>query len=198
VQNSSKFRQKTDRKKCRIIRLQNGLGGGLKKEPLSLHANLYTVSIGFEGRLAEKQGGLSAAQLEAGIWLIAHIREEIHRLYSVRGDSFKIDRQHIVGHHEITPRTRPHCPGPQFPFDAIIQLLQEKPTEPIEPDEPCIPPENAEQLPNAHVPSSWAQETWAWAVNNGLTDGTNPRNPATREQMVTILHRYHTRISNLQ
>lgn len=30
-----------------------------------VNANLYTVSIGFEGRLAEKQGGLSTAQLEA-------------------------------------------------------------------------------------------------------------------------------------
>jgi len=81
-----------------------------------VNANLYTVSIGFEGRFAEKQGGLTPAQLEAAVWLIAHIQSEIQRLYSVRGDSFKFDRQHIVGHFEITPRTRPHCPGPQFPF----------------------------------------------------------------------------------
>jgi len=156
-----------------------------------VNANLYTVSIGFEGRFAEKQGGLSIAQLEAGIWLIQHIREEINRLYSVRAVAFQFDRKHIVGHHEITPRTRPHCPGPQFPFDAIVQILQEKPTEPLEPEEPCIPPANSEQLPNIHVPSHWAQEAWTWAVNNGLTDGTNPQNPATREQMMTLIFRYH-------
>ena len=41
-------------------------------------------------------------------------------------------------------------------------------------------------------PSAWATEAWEWAVANGLTDGTNPQNPVTREQMVTILHRYHS------
>jgi len=163
-----------------------------------VNANLYSVSVGFEGRLSEKQGGLSKAQLEAAVWLIAHIQAEIQRLYSTRGVAFKFDRKHIVGHHEITPRTRPNCPGPQFPFDAIVQHLHGTPAEPLEPEEPCIPPDDAVELPTGHVPSNWAREAWEWAFTNGLTDGTNPQNPATREQLMTILFRYHTRISNSQ
>ena len=158
-----------------------------------VNANLYTVSIGFEGRLAEKQGGLSAAQLEAGVWLIAHIQSEIQRLYSTRGVSFKFDRKHIVGHHEITPRTRPNCPGPQFPFDAIVQYLHKTQPEPIEPEEPCIPPEDAVQLPDGHVPSDWAREAWVWAFDNGITDGTIPQGIPTREQMMQLLFNYDRR-----
>jgi len=159
-----------------------------------VNANWYTVSIGFEGRFAEKQGGLSSAQLEAGVLLIAHIQSEIQRLFSTRGVSFKFDRKHIVGHHEITPRTRPNCPGPQFPFDAIIQYLYKTPPEPIEPEEPCIPPaDDAVQLPPGAVPSRWAREAWEWAFTNGITDGTNPQNPATREQVMQLLFNYDRR-----
>jgi len=164
----------------------------------AVNANLYTVSISFEGRLAEKQGGLSREQLEAGVWLIAHIREEIQRLFSTRGIAFPLDRQHIVGHHEITPRTRPNCPGRQFPFDAIVQYLYETPPEPIEPEEPSYPPEDnqsAVQLPPGAVPSAWARAAWEWAFTNGITDGTNPQGTPTREQMMQLLFNYHRRIS---
>jgi len=158
----------------------------------AVNANLYSVSIGFEGRLAQTNGALTTVQLEAGVWLIRHIQEEIQRLYSVRGTAFKPDRQHIVGHHEITPRTRPNCPGPQFPFDAIVQYLHARPPEPIEPEAPCVPPD--EPLPPTQQLSTWAQESWTWGVENSLTDGTNPRNNATREQMLTLLFRYHHQI----
>lgn len=40
-------------------------------------------------------------------------------------------------------------------------------------------------------PNSWAQEAWEWGVKHGFTNGTNPRGSATREQMLTVLHRYH-------
>jgi len=44
--------------------------------------------------------------------------------------------------------------------------------------------------PQTQQPSSWAREAWAWGVEHGLTDGTNPQGVPTREQMVTLLHRY--------
>ena len=177
---------------------RNGDNRDARHSPLHLvrdrgvNANLYTISIGFEGRLAEKQGALTPAQLEAGVWLISHIREEINRLYSVRGVGFPLNRKHIVGHHEITPRTRPNCPGPQFPFDAIIQYLFVKPPEPLEPEEPCLPPEAepTNHLPG-HVPSNWARDAWEWAIENRLTDGTVPRNQATREQVIQMIRNYH-------
>lgn len=38
-------------------------------------------------------------------------------------------------------------------------------------------------------PSDMA-EARAWAMSNGISDGTNPGDPVTRQQMVTILYRY--------
>lgn len=37
--------------------------------------------------------------------------------------------------------------------------------------------------------SSWAVEAWEWAMDNGITDGTNPKDNMTREQGVTMLYR---------
>ena len=44
-------------------------------------------------------------------------------------------------------------------------------------------------------PSSWAREAWEWAINLGITDGTNPLGVPTREQMIALLHRYHRAIA---
>lgn len=38
--------------------------------------------------------------------------------------------------------------------------------------------------------SEWASEAWTWATKIGLTDGTKPKENCTREQLVTILHRF--------
>lgn len=163
-----------------------------------VNANLYTVSIGFEGRLAETQGALTQEQLEAALWLIAHIREEIRCLYSVQGTLFPLSRQHIVGHHEITPQTRPNCPGPKFPYDVIIQYLHVKPTGQLGSWELSLAPEASEsfatQPPCDHTPSVWAREAWEWAFNNRITDGTNPRGQPTREQVMQLLFNYHNKI----
>lgn len=37
--------------------------------------------------------------------------------------------------------------------------------------------------------SCWAKEAWNWAIQKGITDGTNPKGSMTREQGVTMLHR---------
>ncbi|MCL2363596.1 MAG: N-acetylmuramoyl-L-alanine amidase [Defluviitaleaceae bacterium] len=148
----------------------------------NINANLYTISIEHEGRFAETKGALAPQQLDATVWLIGHIREEVRRLF---GTDIPITRQNIVGHHEITPRTRPNCPGAQFPFDEIIARLTAPPA-------PITPPDPTPTDPNApQGVSNFAREAWEWGIKNGLTDGTNPRNTATREQLMTILHRYH-------
>ncbi len=37
--------------------------------------------------------------------------------------------------------------------------------------------------------SDWAKEAWDWAVKEGITDGTSPKNNVTREMLVTMLYR---------
>ena len=46
-----------------------------------------------------------------------------------------------------------------------------------------------------NVPSSWAKEAWEWGVKEGITDGTNPQGAITREQVVTMLYRYHKQVN---
>jgi len=148
----------------------------------NVNANLYTISIEHEGRFAETKGALSPQQLDATVWLIGHIRQEVKRLF---GAELPITRHNIVGHHEITPRTRPNCPGAQFPFDEIItRLIAPAPN-------PAPQPTTAIASEPAQAVSNFAREAWDWGIANGLTDGSNPRNTATREQLITILHRYH-------
>ena len=168
------------------------------------NANQFTVSIGF----ADSSGGeLAPAQLTAGVNLIGHIRNEVRRIYSF---DIPIARSNIVGHHEINPITRPNCPGPRFPFDEILRRLRESELQGASAGSPSRPP--AEQTTGASAgssgeqsigsppaagqqPSTWAREAWGWATGLGITDGTNPQGVPTREQMITLLYRYHKAIA---
>ena len=72
---------------------------------------------------------------------------------------------------------------------AIASAISDRtilPNPPVEPPPPPPPPP-----PPSQQPSPWAREAWAWGVAAGLTDGSNPQGIPTREQMVTLLHRYH-------
>ena len=84
-----------------------------------VNANLYTVSIGF----ADMPDGVpSDAQMTAAVELIWHIRCEVQRIYAFE---IALARSNIVGHGEIAPRTRSGCPGRAFPFDELLQRLNE-------------------------------------------------------------------------
>jgi N-acetylmuramoyl-L-alanine amidase len=44
-------------------------------------------------------------------------------------------------------------------------------------------------MENIQEVSNWAKEAWDWAIKNGITDGTRPKETATREEIVTMLYR---------
>jgi len=142
------------------------------------NANQYTISIGFADSTA---GELSHEQLITGVDLLLYILAYVRDFY---GLDIPLARTNIIGHHEITPITRPFCPGLQFPFDDLITQAREM--SPHEHQNKVILPVTS---PNA--PSPWAKEAWNWGTHIGLTDGTNPQGIPTREQMITLLHRYH-------
>ena len=54
---------------------------------------------------------------------------------------------------------------------------------------PPTPPRVPEPAPDPNKPSDWAAASWYWATREGITDGTNPRGNATREQVATMLYR---------
>lgn len=83
-----------------------------------VNANLYTISI---EHVCVSGGTLTAAQLAASIELHRYIIAEVKRLYGV---TIPADRQHVVGHCEINPVTKPNCPGKNFPYQSILEGVQ--------------------------------------------------------------------------
>lgn len=47
----------------------------------------------------------------------------------------------------------------------------------------------AEKVTDKNKPSSWAKEAWEWAKKEGYLDGTRPKDPITREEMVIVIKR---------
>lgn len=43
---------------------------------------------------------------------------------------------------------------------------------------------------DTNEPSAWAKKAWEWAKRTGITDGTNPKDNATRQEVVTMLYRF--------
>ena len=83
-----------------------------------VNANLYTLSL---QHVCVSGGVLTAAQLAASIELHRYIIAEVRRLYGV---TIPVSREYIVGHCEITPVTKPNCPGKDFPYNKILEGLQ--------------------------------------------------------------------------
>lgn len=87
------------------------------------NANYYTFSIEHEGYSGQ---AMPEAQYQATLWLHRYLIAEAKRLYGV---TIPIDREHIVGHYQINPITKPNCPGTGFPFDRLINDLKGADTE---------------------------------------------------------------------
>ena len=50
-------------------------------------------------------------------------------------------------------------------------------------------PKQPAQQPATDEVSAWAREAREWAVSRGITDGTRPKDPVTREEVWTMLYR---------
>ncbi|MCL2225922.1 MAG: peptidoglycan recognition protein family protein [Defluviitaleaceae bacterium] len=135
------------------------------------NANQYTISIGYEGRHSEKQGGLTPEQSNAAIWLHDHIRKEVQRIY---GTEIPISRKNIIGHVDVTPRHRPNCPGVNFPFEEIISAL--KKMEVME-----MVYRTVEEMPD------WAQPGIQQLIDLRLLSGRSPGNLDVDENMMRTL-----------
>ena len=81
-----------------------------------VNPNQYCISIECEGVWSETKGALTDKQLAAAAELTRYIVAEVKRIYKV---DIPIDREHMIGHCEINPVTRPHCPGEAFPYASF-------------------------------------------------------------------------------
>ncbi len=160
---------------------------GLSQQQLSLataaivavkgmNPNWYSVSIEHEGVYAETKGALTAEQLESTIWLHKYIINYVKENFSSR---IVADRNHILGHYEIDPVRKPHCPGEQFPFDKIISSL-------------------TKQLPFSDIYGHWAEDSivslHSAGLVNGFPDGTfKPNQTITRAEVAAIVSKLLTK-----
>ena len=88
-------------------------------------------------------------------------------------ESIKFHRDH--------PNVSKTCPGTSLNKYSMIKeakAMSEKKSQPKQ----------------EHYPSSWAKEAWEWGIKEGITDGTNPKGNITREQVVTMIYRYHKKV----
>lgn len=84
------------------------------------NANYYTYSIECVGHVDK---ALTEAQIKVVAELVRYISKAHAKLYGV---PLKIDRQHIIGHYEINPKTRSTC-GRNIQFDKIIEYVNREP-----------------------------------------------------------------------
>jgi peptidoglycan L-alanyl-D-glutamate endopeptidase CwlK len=82
---------------------------------------------------------------------------------------------------------RPHC---QYTGGLTIADLQRGKTLPMTAIMPWEVEMSNEAEKMATAPSIWAKEAIAWVVGNQLADGERPREPITRQEVFTLLHRF--------
>lgn len=78
----------------------------------------------------------------------------------------------VVGHREFDKTA---CPGKNFPLDYIKGFL-------------LTPKVNKNEV------SPWAIDAKKWVVDNSISDGLRPKEPVTREEIWTMLHRLYNKL----
>ena len=95
------------------------------------NANFYTYSVEF---VHCQWGNISEEQKTAAVELIGEVIIPDMLSHGVKP---VIDREHLVGHSDVSPKTRDpekfNCPGKQFPYDEIISRVNGKPVTKSEP-----------------------------------------------------------------
>lgn len=138
-------------------------------------------SIGIEVRPHKSNtANVSAADRD---WFFGeHTVNNTIELVKTLMDKHGIDADHVIRHYDVTAKW---CPRPWMGDDVNTyygksgnQLWNE-----FKAKLAAVPAVNPE------IPSDWAQDAIEWARLNGISDGTRPRETATREEIITMLWR---------
>ncbi|MCL1925350.1 MAG: N-acetylmuramoyl-L-alanine amidase [Defluviitaleaceae bacterium] len=78
-----------------------------------INANLFTIGIAF-GDIMTTRGNITNEAMLACVALIQNLKTQ----YQIT---------HVIGHIDVVPRHRPDCPGTQFPWTRLNELLREDP-----------------------------------------------------------------------
>lgn len=143
-------------------------GRGLNQNAGVLNHNGHLISVGFQGNYDIVSGVASNTQMtdlqfNAGVWLIKYLKEKVPTIKTVEGHGFWQSTA---------------CPGRYFP------LLEMKSGQ-----YRGEPSQEEQQKPQEPQVSPWAIKAREFVMKNGISDGTRPKDPMTREEAWTMLHR---------
>lgn len=118
------------------------LAEGLKKK---VNPNNLTVSIEHEGNTGDT---FTEEQFQSSLWL--------HK-YLISTYRIVPDRKHIIGHYQISAKSRANCPGKGFPWQRLMNELSGIPS-PAPVKQPANTPIPANNNPiNSLVDMKWIQ-----------------------------------------
>lgn len=100
-------------------------------------------------------------------------KEEILKLMKYFIDKYG---ESSIKFHREGPGVSKTCPGTRL--DKLSMIKEAKTMS-----------DNKETKIDVNEPSNWAKEDWQWAIENKITDGTNPKGNITREQVVSMIRR---------
>lgn len=93
-----------------------------------------------------------------------------------------------LGHFEIDPQRRT---GPNNALKYIGKTYDEMKKDIEMTYKMLIEKEEETVAENNQEVSEWANEARKWAIDNNISDGTNPKKEATREELWTMLYRFY-------
>lgn len=105
-------------------------------------------------------------------------KEEILKLIKYFIDKYG---EQSIKFHRDHPDVKKTCPGTSLDKNKMIQEAKQMSNK-------------VEDKKINNEPSNWAKEAWEWGKKEGITDGTNPKDPITREQVVTMLYRFAKKV----
>ncbi len=121
------------------------LADGLKRK---INPNNLTVSIEHEGNTGDT---FTEEQYQSSLWL--------HK-YLITTYRIVPDRKHIIGHYQISAKSRANCPGKGFPWQRLMNELAGIPT-----PAPIKQPSNTPIPPNTNPINSMVDMKWIQGVS---------------------------------
>jgi N-acetyl-anhydromuramyl-L-alanine amidase AmpD len=140
------------------------LADGLKK---MVNPNNLTVSIEHEGNSGDT---FTEEQFQSTLWL--------HK-YLITTYNIQPDRKHIIGHYQISARSRANCPGKGFPWQRLMNELSGMPS-PV----PIPMPVNTPIPSNTNPVNSLVDMKWIQGVSGVIITDLGTRTVNTNNAYV--------------
>jgi len=152
---------------------------------MKVSPNWKSVTVEHEGIYNQTYGALTSLQLASTIKLHEYIIAYVKDAY---GHTIKDDRDHIIGHCEVSPSRKPNCPGKLYPFTKVIEGLNKK-------EEKVLTMSDIRKILGMKDVSDWGDPEIIKAQENGLLLGKHKSDEIVQlGTLMTILNRMYEKL----